>query len=35
MNTFKIAKVFNIEPKWRNFAKSGHTGPQEEEEEQL
>ena len=26
MNPFKMAKVFNIMPKWLNFAKSGHTG---------
>ena len=26
MNPFKMAKVFNGVPKWRNFAKSGHTG---------
>ena len=26
MNPFEMAKVFNIMPKWRNFAESGHTG---------
>ena len=25
MKPFKIAEVFNSVPKWRNFAKSGHT----------
>ena len=25
MNSFKMAKVFNLVPKWQNFAKSGHT----------
>ena len=26
MNTIKMAKCFNVVPKWRNFAKSGRTG---------
>ena len=26
MNPFKMPKEFNGVPKWRNFAKSGHTG---------
>ena len=25
MNCFKMAKVFNVVPKWQKFAKSGHT----------
>ena len=25
MNPFKMAKKYNIMPKWRNFPKSGHT----------
>ena len=29
MNFLKIAKDFKFLPKWRNFAKSGHTGCKE------
>ena len=32
MNHFKMSKVFNITPKWWNFAKSGHTGWNRERE---
>ena len=27
MNSFKMAKVFNVVPKWQILAKSGHTAP--------